>query len=87
MDALKRRRNRQQSLAEASEEQTLIQEQLLDKQHAVVAIGVSTGGPPVVQHILEHLPADFPVGLLIAQHMPATFTKPFADSTKSRTWR
>ncbi len=44
----------------------------------VVAIGVSTGGPPVVQKILSSLPADFPAGIVIAQHMPAAFTGPFA---------
>lgn len=45
----------------------------------VVAIGVSTGGPPVVQKILSSLPEDFPAGILIAQHMPAAFTGPFAQ--------
>ena len=44
----------------------------------VVAIGVSTGGPPVVQQILSSLPADFPASIVIAQHMPAAFTGPFA---------
>ncbi|MDR2076448.1 MAG: chemotaxis response regulator protein-glutamate methylesterase [Desulfovibrio sp.] len=44
----------------------------------VVAIGVSTGGPPAVQKILSAIPAAFPVPILIAQHMPATFTGPFA---------
>ncbi|QJB57571.1 chemotaxis response regulator protein-glutamate methylesterase [Pseudodesulfovibrio sp. zrk46] len=44
----------------------------------VVAIGVSTGGPPVVQKILSSLPADFPASIIIAQHMPAAFTGPFA---------
>ncbi|MGE4296861.1 MAG: chemotaxis response regulator protein-glutamate methylesterase [Desulfovibrionaceae bacterium] len=44
----------------------------------VVAIGVSTGGPPAVQKVLAALPADFPTGILIAQHMPAAFTGPFA---------
>ncbi|MDC0335619.1 chemotaxis response regulator protein-glutamate methylesterase [Pseudodesulfovibrio sp.] len=44
----------------------------------VVAIGVSTGGPPVVQKVLSSLPADFPAGIVIAQHMPAAFTGPFA---------
>ena len=44
----------------------------------VVAIGVSTGGPPAVQKILGALPAQFPVPILIAQHMPAAFTGPFA---------
>lgn len=44
----------------------------------VVAIGVSTGGPPAVQKVLSGLPADFPAGILIAQHMPGAFTGPFA---------
>ena len=44
----------------------------------VVAVGVSTGGPPAVQRVLTQLPADFPVPILIAQHMPAAFTRPFA---------
>uniref|UniRef100_I2PZE8 Protein-glutamate methylesterase/protein-glutamine glutaminase n=1 Tax=Desulfovibrio sp. U5L TaxID=596152 RepID=I2PZE8_9BACT len=44
----------------------------------LVAIGVSTGGPPAVQKLLSALPADFPAGILIAQHMPAAFTGPFA---------
>lgn len=44
----------------------------------IVAIGVSTGGPPAVQKILSALPADFPAAILIAQHMPAAFTGPFA---------
>lgn len=44
----------------------------------IVAIGVSTGGPPAVQKVLSQLPADFPASILIAQHMPAAFTGPFA---------
>ena len=43
-----------------------------------VAIGVSTGGPPAVQKVLSALPKDFPAYILIAQHMPGTFTGPFA---------
>jgi two-component system chemotaxis response regulator CheB len=44
----------------------------------IVGIGVSTGGPPAVQKILGALPAEFPASILIAQHMPGTFTKAFA---------
>jgi two-component system, chemotaxis family, protein-glutamate methylesterase/glutaminase len=44
----------------------------------VVAIGVSTGGPPAIQKVLSKLPADFPACILIAQHMPKAFTGPFA---------
>lgn len=49
----------------------------------VVAIGVSTGGPPAVQKVLSQLPEDFPAGILIAQHMPAAFTGPFAKRLDS----
>ncbi|MCR4667734.1 MAG: chemotaxis response regulator protein-glutamate methylesterase [Desulfovibrio sp.] len=44
----------------------------------LVVIGVSTGGPPVVQKILSAMPADLPACILIAQHMPPAFTGPFA---------
>lgn len=44
----------------------------------LVVIGVSTGGPPVVQKILAALPGNLPACVLIAQHMPASFTGPFA---------
>lgn len=49
----------------------------------LVAIGVSTGGPPAVQKVLSVLPKDFPAGILIAQHMPAAFTGPFAKRLDS----
>ena len=45
----------------------------------VVAIGTSTGGPRALQEIIPRLPRDFPVPIVIAQHMPANFTKSFAD--------
>jgi len=48
-----------------------------------VAIGVSTGGPPAVQKVLSAFPEDFPAPILIAQHMPASFTGPFADRLNS----
>ncbi len=44
----------------------------------IVAIGVSTGGPPAVQKLLSMLPEKFPACILIAQHMPKAFTGPFA---------
>lgn len=44
----------------------------------VIAIGVSTGGPPAIQKVLSKLPANFPACILIAQHMPQAFTGPFA---------
>jgi two-component system chemotaxis response regulator CheB len=40
---------------------------------------VSTGGPRTLEDILPLLPADFPWPVLVAQHMPASFTRPFAE--------
>lgn len=45
----------------------------------IVAIGCSTGGPQALMQILPSLPSDFPAGILIVQHMPKCFTKPFAE--------
>ena len=45
----------------------------------LVVVGVSTGGPRTLEEILPELPADFPWPVLVAQHMPAAFTKSFAD--------
>jgi two-component system, chemotaxis family, protein-glutamate methylesterase/glutaminase len=42
-------------------------------------IGASTGGPAALQHLLELLPAGFPLPIAIVQHMPPGFTRPFAD--------
>ena len=41
-------------------------------------IGASTGGPPAVQKIVSQLSHDFPAPVIIAQHMPKTFTSAFA---------
>jgi two-component system chemotaxis response regulator CheB len=45
----------------------------------VVLIGVSTGGPRTLEEILPLLAEDFPWPVLVAQHMPAAFTRPFAE--------
>jgi two-component system chemotaxis response regulator CheB len=45
----------------------------------VVAVASSTGGPPALQAILTALPADLRAGIVISQHMPAGFTKSFAE--------
>jgi two-component system chemotaxis response regulator CheB len=50
---------------------------------AVVAIGSSTGGPRALQEILPDMPEDFPVCIVIAQHMPSSFTGPFAERLNS----
>ena len=45
----------------------------------IVAIGCSTGGPQALMEIMPMIPRDFPAGIIIVQHMPKTFTKPFAE--------
>ncbi|MDQ1362461.1 MAG: two-component system, chemotaxis family, protein-glutamate methylesterase/glutaminase [Pseudomonadota bacterium] len=45
----------------------------------VVAIGTSTGGPVALQTVLTQLPKDFPLPVLLVQHMPAAFTQAFAN--------
>ncbi|RTE66831.1 chemotaxis response regulator protein-glutamate methylesterase [Amphritea opalescens] len=44
----------------------------------IVTIGSSTGGPAALQFILTQIPADFPVPILLTQHMPKAFTSVFA---------
>ncbi len=44
----------------------------------LVLVGTSTGGPPALEALLIPLPHAFPWPILIAQHMPATFTGPLA---------
>jgi len=44
----------------------------------VIGIGASTGGPPVLETILAALPADFPVPVLVVQHMAPGFIDGFA---------
>lgn len=49
----------------------------------VVGVGVSTGGPQTLMQILPQLPKDFPVPILIVQHMPSLFTKQLAERLDS----
>lgn len=46
----------------------------------IVAIGASTGGPSALESILAALPKDFPVPILIVQHMSTGFITGFARS-------
>jgi two-component system, chemotaxis family, protein-glutamate methylesterase/glutaminase len=49
----------------------------------VCVIGASTGGPAAVQRILQALPAWFPIPIVVVQHMPVGFTRPFAERLAS----
>ena len=51
----------------------------------IVAIGTSTGGPRALATLLEGIPADFPVPIVIVQHMPPIFTKLLAERLGTRT--
>ncbi len=44
----------------------------------LVLIGTSTGGPAALDIVLPQLPPDFPWPVLVAQHLPASFTGAFA---------
>jgi two-component system chemotaxis response regulator CheB len=44
----------------------------------IVLVGASTGGPPALDAVLTNLPAEFDWPVVVAQHMPASFTGPLA---------
>ncbi len=44
----------------------------------LVLVGTSTGGPPALDKLLVPLPGNFAWPILVAQHMPKTFTGPLA---------
>lgn len=60
-------------IAESTATQSLIQ-----STYKVIALGASTGGTEALYEVLTALPADAP-GIVIAQHMPAGFTRSFAE--------
>jgi two-component system chemotaxis response regulator CheB len=45
----------------------------------IVVIGVSTGGPAALERLLPAFPSDFPLPVLIVQHMPQLFTSLLAE--------
>ena len=53
------------------------------KNYKLIAIGTSTGGPIALQKILSKLPEDFPLPIIMVQHMPAAFTQTFATRLDS----
>lgn len=46
---------------------------------SIVAIGVSTGGPAALEAILPKLPEEFPIPIVLVQHMPELFTALLAE--------
>jgi two-component system chemotaxis response regulator CheB len=51
----------------------------------VVVIGVSTGGPTALATVIPKFPGDFPLPILIVQHMPAMFTRLLAERLQTQT--
>jgi two-component system, chemotaxis family, protein-glutamate methylesterase/glutaminase len=47
--------------------------------YEVVVVGCSTGGPRALSLLIGALPSDFPVGIVVAQHMPSGFTQTLAE--------
>jgi two-component system chemotaxis response regulator CheB len=48
-------------------------------QTELVVVGTSTGGPQALVHLLSALPANLPVPVAIALHIPAEYTGPLAQ--------
>jgi two-component system, chemotaxis family, protein-glutamate methylesterase/glutaminase len=50
----------------------------------IVAIGTSTGGPNALAEVVPQIPKDFPLPIVIVQHMPPIFTRLLAERLAGR---
>jgi two-component system chemotaxis response regulator CheB len=74
MDNLRRRVQEEES----APKEAAVQPERCAQGVELVAVGCSTGGPPALQHLFQSLPL-LPVPFVVAQHMPPTFTRLFAE--------
>ncbi|MGL1935889.1 MAG: chemotaxis response regulator protein-glutamate methylesterase [Fibrobacterales bacterium] len=58
--------------------QQIVRHSLTETTNKIIAIGASTGGTNAIHDVLTAMPANAP-GIVIVQHMPAEFTKSFAE--------
>ena len=77
--ALAERAELQNRAAERADTQRGVHFDASGKNYKLVAIGTSTGGPVALQQIITALPANFPLPIVLIQHMPAAFTGAFAS--------
>jgi two-component system, chemotaxis family, protein-glutamate methylesterase/glutaminase len=50
----------------------------------ILAIGASTGGPNALAELIPAIPEDFPIPIVIVQHMPPLFTRALAERLDSK---
>lgn len=62
-----------------AEKNTILVTPVHKKDLSLLIIGSSTGGPSALNKIIMALPKDFPLPILIVQHMPDGFTKALAE--------
>lgn len=61
-----------------------IQQGTIPKKFAIVALGVSTGGPEALSKCIPMLPVAMPVPVVLVQHMPPNFTRSLAESLNKK---
>lgn len=74
--------NRQSSLGVKSNDDVAKKMQTVRRvssKYKILTIGTSTGGPLALQTVLTEIPQDFPIPIVVIQHMPEAFTGPFAQ--------
>lgn len=78
-DILKVLIKKQSTVKQPDSSKYVVSRAIGDRRVGIVTIGTSTGGPGALQQIIPYLPTDFPVPVVIAQHMPPNFTRPFSE--------